>query len=208
MDKEYLDSINFDRYPAIGATDSDEETFFEWWMTDLIRFGVIESYEAQPDPFLLSSRKTYVKVSPRVRVPDVEKDTILMHGHHYTCDYKIVWGKNSSFLHQGFPKKTYEKGLKQFISHKNADGKYVSYVEVKPIWDMENMTRLFRINQKWVYDKLGLYVNLVKIGDKANALFAKTFTPSRYVFTNVKRQERKTKHFSKVVEEYLFENIW
>ena len=47
------------------------------------------------------------------------------------------------------------------------------YVEVKPSFDQNNMERLFVNNQKFIYDKCKLFVNLVEPIE----LFKKTFLP-------------------------------
>jgi len=47
------------------------------------------------------------------------------------------------------------------------------------MWDQNNMERLFKVNQKWMWQKHGVYVNLVKPQD----LFQRTFTPKEYLRT-------------------------
>jgi hypothetical protein len=73
-------------------------------------------------------------------------------------------------------------------------------IEIKPIFDQNNMTRLAIINQKWVMEKHGLFVNIV-IPDK---LFENTFTPKRYLRCDASSKERKLK-FSNVksLDEFL-----
>lgn len=66
----------------------------------------------------------------------------------------------------------------------------ISFIEVKPSFDQNNMTRLAVLNQKWVFEKFGLFINIV-IPEK---LFAKTFTPKRYLTCDKSSVKRKIKY--------------
>ena len=61
------------------------------------------------------------------------------------------------------------------------------------------MTRLFSINQKWMYSEHGIYIQKV-IPQK---LFADTFTPKRYLMTDGGGQARKIKWDVKSLEEFV-----
>jgi hypothetical protein len=47
------------------------------------------------------------------------------------------------------------------------------------MFDQNNMERLFKVNQKWMWQKHGIFVNLIK----PQELFQKTFTPAEYLRT-------------------------
>lgn len=68
--------------------------------------------------------------------------------HVYTPDFKVEWNNEFPYL---FRKKWYV--------HKNN----IIWIEVKPSFDRHNMTRLFKINQKWMIDKHGIYVMLLTL---------------------------------------------
>ena len=78
---------------------------------------------------------------------------------------------------------------------------FETWLEIKPKFDQNNMTRLFKINQKWVFDKHGLFVDLVI----PETLFEKTFTPKDYLTTPTGKQ-RKLNYKPKSCQEWLQEH--
>lgn len=74
----------------------------------------------------------------------------------------------------------------------------ITYVECKPDFDQNNMTRLFKINQKIIWEKHQLFINLVK----TNEFFAKTFTPREYFKTKTGKP-RKLNYEPRTLEQYL-----
>jgi len=66
-----------------------------------------------------------------------------------------------------------------YINHYAEGEEYITYIEVKPPFDRNNMERLFKLNQKWMLQKHDVFINLVKIKE----LFEKTFTPKEYLTT-------------------------
>jgi len=71
-------------------------------------------------------------------------------------------------------------------------------VENKSSWDYQNMTRIFNINQKQMWEKYKIYVNLVKIPD----FFAKSYCPKEYLLTP-SGKDRKVNFKYVLIEEYL-----
>ena len=55
-----------------------------------------------------------------------------------------------------------------------------SYIEVKPDFDFNNMTRYARIKMNWLFQQTGVFTNLVKVP----SVFKNTFTPDRYILTD------------------------
>ena len=74
-----------------------------------------------------------------------------------------------------------------------------SYMEIKGVFDRNNMTRLFRQNQAWIYDKHRIFVDLFLIPK----LFAKTFTPKKYLITDKTMKPRAIGFQINSVDEYL-----
>lgn len=76
----------------------------------------------------------------------------------------------------------------------------ISYIEVKPIFDMNNMTRDFKVKQKIIFNNKQRYIQLVKIP----AFFEKSFTPLRYLMQDVMNSRpRKIKHKVILIDEFL-----
>lgn len=115
------------------------------------------------------------------RLSDANKE-LKLRVHEYTPDFMVDWT---------------EEGLKLAII-KPTDGN-TSIVEIKPSFDAHNMTRLFKLNQKWVYDKTGIYIELV-IPEK---LFERTFCPDRFRYTDSGKGLRKLKQSYLNIDEYI-----
>ena len=65
------------------------------------------------------------------------------------------------------------------------------------------MTRLFRVTQKWMYDKYRLYIELVILPN----LFKTTFVPRRYLITDKGKQSRKINFDIKLVNEWIHKMV-
>ena len=175
--------------------DSDEEKYFYWWAKELQDLGFIKSITLQPEPFnLLEPLKVEYFEQMKTKSKYVNEE--IMKGHIYTPDVLIEWSDETekmniveTDLYSDLRKKK-RSSLQFLMSQTLKGGKRVSYVEVKPSFDQNNMTRLAKINQKWVYDKYGIYVNIV-IPEKH---FDKTFTPERFLKTNISLKPRKIKY--------------
>ncbi|MGB0405410.1 MAG: hypothetical protein ACPGDB_04400, partial [Fusobacterium sp.] len=76
------------------------------------------------------------------------------------------------------------------------------------IFDFNNMTRAFRINQKWMYDKFSRYINLTIVGNKKNTLFDKTFMPQRFRFTDKQLGRERALKFNVKYLDNILVNSW
>lgn len=166
--------------------DSDEELYFYWWLSELKENGYIDEFILQPEPFTLSVKMKMTYFKPMKRVEDKELSYNLINGHIYTTDARIVWNKKAENVFY----KDLTTELGKYDSYKDAifiATESISYVEVKPKFDFKNMTRLAKTNIKWVWDKYGIFVNLV-IPER---LFKLTFTPDRFLTGNKSNRLRK-----------------
>lgn len=164
--------------------DSWEEVHFHWWCEALIKAGYIKHVEYHPKPFKLSDPLWVDYFKPMKRVEGKMVAEEIMEGKIYTCDALIFWeDKAFDKFFTPLDSKTRKKernSLKYLLAHHSDAGGWYSYVEVKPSFDQNNMTRLAKINIKWVFEKYKKYVNIV-IPEKH---FNKTFTPVRFLFCN------------------------
>lgn len=173
--------------------DSKEELYFSWWLKELVNQGYVKYFIHEPKPFHLSAsiNKTYLKqLKTREKVESEE----LLKGHIYTPDFMVVWHESAEELFTELidsnNKKKQGQALNTIISQEDEEGAVVSYIEIKPSFDQNNMTRLAKLNQKWVYEKFDVFVNII-IPEKH---FNKSFTPERYFLTDNSMQPRKMKH--------------
>ena len=164
--------------------DSSEEKYFDWYLQTLLNNGFIKSYDFNTLSWDLSSKKTYEWEKKMKLVPNKIMETTILHPHIYTPDVVVEWNQNAKNLfYQNLEDN--EKITTYFYAQDD-----VSRWEIKGDFDYQNMTRLARVNIKWVMEKYGIYVQIVS----PNKTFNKTFTPERYLLTDKSFKPRKLKY--------------
>lgn len=156
--------------------DSLEELAFLQWAQELKRAGYITSIE-RSESFLLCDAMT-IGYAEQLKTKSKPMQQTILHGHSYTPEFRIRWSDKArdKFVEIIGGTKKFEK---LFLGVPCEFGGYETYIEIKPLWDQNNMERLFKVNQKWMWDKHHIFVNLVKCPE----LFPKTFTPTEYLTT-------------------------
>lgn len=153
--------------------DSDEEEWVLMWLEELMERNLVERVE-RAVPFKLSDpivNRYKETVQLKTKEKNIEKKQTILEGHEYTPEFMIkLTDKGERLLSHNLYIHIGGKLEKLFY------GRSIIYIEVKPEWDQNNMERLFKINQKWVMEKYGEYVNLIK----PIQLFEKTFVPEKY----------------------------
>lgn len=181
--------------------DSAEEQFFEWWLIELQKNGYVESYSAQPESFVLCEKKTFIEEKHlKTKTKEIEKP--LSAKHVYTTDFRIIWVERDDNVFYRDLGDRIPKTIPNALWAKREGSELVSYVEVKPTFDQNNMTRLAKINCLWLYDKMGIFTNILKIGNKPKSYFDLTFTPMRFLSQNINNGQRKIHHKTKTLKEY------
>ena len=180
--------------------DSNEELYFYWWCEELKEKGVIADIITQPDSFPLSDRFDAL-CTKTLKTKSKDSSQILIREHVYTADVQVTWNEQYNglfFYNINAVIAEYKYNSEVFKFFASIGSK--SYFEVKPSFDQNNMTRLAKINQKWVFDKHNVLVNIV-IPEK---LFEKTFTPKNYLVTTKSNKPRKIKYKNIIsVDEFL-----
>lgn len=187
--------------------DSDEEMYFLWWLEELKAKGYVKDYTMQPEAFKLFEgiAYTWYKPKPTKKEPNRTefKENWLLEPAEYTTDARIVWEPKAQGIFYN-PRVPLHSKCNLLIANNEPKGnedvwRQISFVEVKPSFDQNNMTRLFVTKQKWVYGLYSIYVNLIT----PVKLFEKTFTPTRYLFTNKSGAKRTLHHKVRTLEEYV-----
>lgn len=166
------------------------------WLHEVMEAGLIENI-TRAESYLLSEPVFEVyteekKLKTKTKI--VNKKLEILRGHVYTPEFKF---------------ELTEKGEKLFKSIVNPTGLFFPktpdswevMIEVKPLYDQNNMTRLFKINQKWVYTVYNEFVNLII----PETLFKDTFVPKDYLTTPTGKQ-RKLNYKPKSCQEWLLEH--
>lgn len=180
--------------------DSEEERLFYLYLEKLKAEGFVKDYTYHVDKFVLSDPVLYTWFK-QMKTKEKCMESTLLQGHIYTPDFRIHWNYDKAyevFYHDIFDE--VQHGVLPFINNINNRGEDVgSYVEIKPAFDMNNMTRLFTINQKWIFQEHRIYVQKI-IPVK---LFEKTFVPEEAKYTAKTRKLKKYKFETKSLHEYI-----
>lgn len=179
---------------------SDEEAIFHQYLLELQDRKIISNID----------RPASLTLSEAVPIKIGKKEINLLNEHIYTGDFvfDISFGFTQNippiFNDLREPKLTPRNKNLALYGHYQRDTYYTLkyYVETKGNWDNNNMTRLFSLNQKWIYQKYGIYYNLVKVPK----IFEKTFTPEAYLKTATGK-DRKINFKVKLIDEYLNKTI-
>ena len=178
--------------------ESFEEEIFHQYLLELEDRKIISHIE-KPASLVLSEA---------VPITVGKKEVNLLNEHIYTGDFKfrVEDSELSIFNHIIAPTISPKSKKQAVIYYKGGfhslgylrEWRNEVYIEVKGNYDNNNMTRLFSLNQKWVYQKYGIYYNLVKVPK----IFEKTFTPEAYLKTSTGK-DRKINYKVKLIDEYL-----
>lgn len=168
--------------------DSNEELFIQWWLEELFSQGFITFIKREPKEFLLSEKVELIKTKILKTKTKTLPYTVLQ-PHVYTADFAVQWTDKAKGIFYDLWDSGNSSDKVPLFAQWNESKLTHSYIEVKPIFDQNNMTREFKINQKWVWEKYKVYINLA-IPDK---LFEETFTPKKYILDQVYKRDYKDK---------------
>jgi len=154
--------------------DSSEEIALLQWLWELKNLGYIRLIDRCYSFKLSDAVKLDYKESKQLKTKSKEviKQLDVLREHVYTPEFTVQWCDNFILKAAETPNGIFYTKDLDYLS-------LITYFEVKPKFDQNNMSRLFKINQKWMWDKHGIFVNLV-IPEK---LFKETFTPKEYLLT-------------------------
>lgn len=154
---------------------SEEEWQVYNWLNEAEKYGLICGIKYQPGPFELAPRVS-VKILKQLKTKTNEEDIFLFHPHKYTPDFEFT--VVSDYLKTVFK-----------YPHVGRYGSYVIFVDVKGCFNPYGDSKQFSINQKWMFQKFGLYVEKI-VPEK---LFKKTWAPDVCRWTE--RQHKPVKKY-------------
>lgn len=163
--------------------DSYSEQWTLQWLFELKQAGYISTIERASSYLLFKGQdKSYIK---RLKTRGVPLRETLLGPHLYTPDFKVILtekGRNLSLFMEIGSEEKYRQKKGYRIIHQ--DG--IIHIETKGtmIRTMQDTTEKFKVDQKWLWEKHGIYVNLFKPDD----VFPKTFTPKEFLFTPTGRK--------------------
>lgn len=188
--------------------DSDMELWFSWWLNELVEAGYVIDY-TDAKTYLLSEKLDYQYLDKK-KTKSILKEQSLIQQHVYTPDFDIRWHKSALGIFINPPitalelndnsvvcRNTQLNKLDKDLFIKSGDA---MLVETKGGYSKFGGLKENSINRKWLFARYRIFVNLVKVPD----IFAKTFTPKKFLLTSTGKQ--RTIHFKiKILEEYINE---
>lgn len=194
--------------------ESESEIMIIDWLFELKEKGLIHSIERSPE--LIISRgldNRYVKhTQMKTKVKEESKNQVILPPHHYTPEFTVQWYNRTpkalawpisdigirklegALFGHSFP-----IVIDPSINNPLHQNGLITYIEVKPSFDYQNMSRLFRVNQQWVWESRKMYINLLE----PISLYKATFTPVNYLKTRKTKTEREIKWKIITCDEYL-----
>ena len=212
MDKKRPErTVWYGQFPTgIEVVDSYEESMFSYWCYKLFQEGYIRNYE-KGETYNLSTVLKY-PFYKKLKTKHKLTEGHLMNAHEYTPDFKILWSDKAKYVFfdpRNSPNNSYDFSACMMAEYDNGD--FISIVEVKPVFDQNNMTRLATINIKWVRMIYGIYINLcipmpkMKSGLPASTLFKQTFFPAEALLTAKGQKAREIKFKYRLFDDYIIE---
>ena len=193
-----------------GEFASEEEWMFSHYIEELHAHGWIKSYEYQPQSFELCPRvhrHVFVK-RPKSVNPEY---LIMVRPHVYTPDWRIIWSEDADGIFTWSPGKTYWPKFREH--NENRWEEYLpfmcenleSFIDVKApfLTRTKSSDITFPLNQKWVLDKHGKYVQKCVVSVRKEGIFHRTFSPE-YLINNLVYRASGTNH---VVGDSKLKNI-
>lgn len=195
--------------------DSDEELWLSWYLEELQEAGYIKSYIHHPESYILASPQKYSFFkSVALKTKTVKSTLSILREHKYTPDFRVEWEhKAKGVFFDVFSSQT---DLRRIPFIANADRcryghwpDFFSVIECKPTFSMYNMQREFALNQKWLYQKKGIFVQKVIVENKKKktGLFPETFVPEIYKFTKKTKILKKLNYCVRTLHEYVDEKV-
>lgn len=177
--------------------DSDQENYFSWYLDELKERGILLNWSYHPKSFSLSDRIVHV-YDNILKTKTVSKDSTIINPHSYQADFLLNWNpRYRKILYSDFTDRVQLRSV-LFISNKDRD---FSVIDVKGSFagPHNNSAVTFPLNQKWTFQKYGIYVQKII----PEHLFKNSFVPKKYLFTNVSGKPRKIKFEIRLLGHYL-----
>ncbi len=152
---------------------SDEERFFLAWCEEAVADGWLSGFLYQPPSHVLSKKATFECRAKTKKFKMVERH--LMHPHRYQADFLIFVDPYFDDLDHGLriPRLT--------------DNGVAYEIDTKGDWMNRGSKQEFSMNQKWLYQRHGIYVNKVV----PHKFFERTWAPREAMFGKRGKQRKK-----------------
>ena len=194
--------------------DSKEEYYFNLWLDELSRRGLVEYSKYHPKPFILSDT-VHLSYQKQLKTKIKDEQAHLFGSHEYQADWIIFWNerlKGIFFFDSSIPGRS-PTDFPFIVNWSENRRSFFSVIDVKGTFNQNDAYRRFSIEQKWVWQKFGIYVQKIipmptnkEKPKPAGALFLTTFMPVRATLTDIKAIDKKLKYKYKLIDEFMSEH--
>ncbi len=196
------------------------ERYFRWYCEELVQSGYVKKVDREAESLELVPRIRHKKYKHHKTKASTTEMFTLFPSRSYTYDFRIIWNdKALGYFTEILNEEPLQSANPLFMSQKFLiEGKpeIVSYVDVKPHsaavrFGGGKMASYytFPFVQRMIYDQSGVYINKTipvpsgKHG-RSSCLFAKSFTPIRYLTTDKSGDSRKIHFTIHTLSEFLY----
>ncbi len=196
------------------------EVYFEWWLTELKKHGLVIDFVREPETFVLREPKQIFYNQDFPKKESVYRSFNLENGITYTPDYKVVFSSklfgymtalidftNDQLYNPNNSKESmlYQKTLfyASNLIPMEQEG-YVFYFDVKPPSSVlqfsakTTSSREFPYNKRLMLENHNIIINKVVPIGNSTCLFEKTFMPLRYRYNDSGAKLRTKKNADKI----------
>jgi len=193
---------------------SKEEKYFSWWLNELIEHNIVVAFKYQPKLFALSD-PVGVSYQKQLKTKVKTVHVGFLQDHTYQADFLFYWNPeyhSKIFVGHEDSLNCSIKKYPLIANFSNQKNHYYSVVDVKGTYNQNDAWRRFSIEQKWVFQKYGIYVQkiithpqITKEGKMipATALFPNTFVPERFLLTDKDGTKRKINYDTTSIKVYI-----
>ena len=176
-----------EEYPHLR---SDEEVYFSWWLDDMREEGLIVEEKYEEVKYTIFD-KVDLEWEVQMKTKTKMKKYNILHAGTYTPDWVLTFDKRvMGIITGGAPAPEKEKPFFTFCEFEDFTDLPTVVLDVKGDRGgrQKNASEhTYPFKQKMMWTRFRIYVHTVRIPE----LFAATFTPHRYFFTDESGAKRK-----------------
>lgn len=185
------------------------EYYTSLWCEEMEWAGFLESWEYETETYCLCDGEK-VPFYEQLKTKKRHKSQELLRGHRYTPDFKLILPEdyNTKIFREVISDNPPEGRHKYFWATYNDKHELCVYLEVKGAGvgrGGEGKKREATLNQKWLYATHGILTTIAQIHNQSGMgnFFEKTFTPSRYLLTDVTQTPRKIRYTPRTLDQWI-----
>jgi hypothetical protein len=182
--------------------DSNEELYFDWWIEELIKIGLVKERIYHPKKFDLSGQFKRNTGKTMIDSCSYTTDYLLILNNDHEHFFKIFYPTFFELPHIKLKHPIYYQSI--FSKTPALKTQIYSWIEIKPdvrnskgnLVDPHNQIAICNLKRKWVLQNYKIFIQIIKPIE----LFRKTFYPINYLALKRKVTGKTIQDFLKISE--------